>query len=353
MNESVNISRRTLLKGTAAMAGAALAGGAFEIVHPEGAIAEEAPVEVKYTYCDMCNHVPKCGIAASVKDGKVVRVEARDKYPADPICAKGISSLQELYDPHRITYPMVRTNPKGTGAPEWEPISWDDAYARIASELNRIKEESGPEAVLFYCGDPKEPRGAMQRLATLFGSPTYGTESSTCAAATWICSQLVTGQLTMGSDPTDATASCLVWSLNPAWSQPYRFGDMMKQKERGCKFVIVDPRITPTVMGLADIHLQLRPGSTARSPSGSSTSSSATGSWTSSSSRNGRTATKASPTWQPSIRPRKSRRSPGCPRPSWKRPCTCWPKTRPARWSLARQGSPIPRTWGTRCAPCS
>ena len=64
----------------------------------------------------------------------------------------------------------------------------------------------------------------------------------------------------MGSDPTDATASCLVWSLNPAWSQPYRFGDMMKQKERGCKFVVVDPRITPTVTGLADVHLQLRPG---------------------------------------------------------------------------------------------
>ena len=260
MSEYINVSRRTFLKGTAAVAGAALAGGAYEIVHPEGAVAEEAPIEVKNTYCDMCNHVPKCGIAASVKDGKVVRVEARDKYPADPICAKGISSLQELYDPHRITYPMVRTNPKGMGAPEWEPISWDDAYARIASELNRIKEESGPEAVLFYCGDPKEPRGAMQRLATLFGSPTYGTESSTCAAATWICSQLVTGQLTMGSDPTDATASCLVWSLNPAWSQPYRFGDMMKQKERGCKFVVVDPRITPTVTGLADVHLQLRPG---------------------------------------------------------------------------------------------
>ena len=51
-----------------------------------------------------------------------------------------------------------------------------------------------------------------------------------------------------------------MWSLNPAWSQPYRFGDMMKQKERGCKFVVVDPRITPTVTGLADVHLQLRPG---------------------------------------------------------------------------------------------
>lgn len=260
MSESCSVSRRSFLKGGAAVAGAALVGNSFEIIHPEGALAEDAPVEVKYTYCDMCNHVPKCGIAASVQDGKVVRVEAREKYPASPICAKGIASLQELYDPERITHPMIRTNPKGTGVPEWEPISWDDAYARIASELNRVKDEYGPEHVLFFCGDPKEPRGAMQRVATLFGSPTYGSESSTCAAATWMCSQLVTGQLSMGSDPTDASASCLIWSLNPAWSQPYRFGDMMKQKERGAKFVVVDPRITPTVTGLADVHLQLRPG---------------------------------------------------------------------------------------------
>lgn len=256
------VSRRTFLQGAGVAAGAvALGGGAYEIVHPEGAIAEDAPEEVRFTYCDMCNHVPKCGIAATVKDGKIVRVESRtDGYPADPICAKGIASLQELYDPERITTPMVRTNEKGTGTPEWQPISWDEAYERIASEFNRVKDEYGPEKVLFYCGDPKEPRGAMARLATLFGSPCYSTESSTCAAATWICSQAVTGMLSMGTDPTGDTASCLVWSLNPAWSQPYRFGDMMKQKERGCKFVVVDPRITPTVTGLADIHLQLRPG---------------------------------------------------------------------------------------------
>ena len=70
MSEYINVSRRTFLKGTAAVAGAALAGGAYEIVHPEGAVAEEAPIEVKNTYCDMCNHVPKCGIAASVKDAR-------------------------------------------------------------------------------------------------------------------------------------------------------------------------------------------------------------------------------------------------------------------------------------------
>lgn len=155
---------------------------------------------------------------------------------------------------------MKRTNEKGTGTPEWEEISWDEAYETIAAELNRVKEEYGPDAVFFYYGDPKEPRGAMQRVATLFGSTSYGAENSVCAAATWMVSFLTMGQLSMGVDPTDDTASALVWTLNPAWSQPYRFGDMMKHKERGCKFVVVDPRITPTVTGLADIHLQLRPG---------------------------------------------------------------------------------------------
>ncbi|MDR3307708.1 MAG: molybdopterin-dependent oxidoreductase [Coriobacteriales bacterium] len=259
------LSRRSFVAG-AAVAGAALSVGAsaggFDFFHPAEAFAsEDSPVEIKYTYCDMCNHVPKCGIAAHVREGKIVRIESRAKYPATPLCAKGISSLQELYDPHRVLHPMKRTNAKGTGSPEWEDISWDEAYATIAQKLNSIKAQHGPDAVLFYCGDPKEPRGAMQRLATVFGSTSYGTESSVCAAASWMCAQMVFGQNSMGQDPGEATKSALIWSLNPAWSQPNRFNGLMSAKERGVKFVVVDPRITPTVSGLADIHLQLRPGS--------------------------------------------------------------------------------------------
>ncbi len=183
MNESVNISRRTLLKGTAAMAGAALAGGAFEIVHPEGAIAEEAPVEVKYTYCDMCNHVPKCGIAASAKDGKVVRVEARDKYPADPICAKGISSLQELYDPHRITDPMVRTNPKGTGAPEWEPIFLGTTRTRASPASSTASKKRAVPKRCCSTAAIRRSRAALCSAWPRCSARPRTTESSTCAAA--------------------------------------------------------------------------------------------------------------------------------------------------------------------------
>ena len=70
-----NISRRSFVKGASALAaGGALAGAfGFDIAHAEGTVDPDAPVEKRYTYCDMCNQVPKCGMTAYVQDGKIVR----------------------------------------------------------------------------------------------------------------------------------------------------------------------------------------------------------------------------------------------------------------------------------------
>ncbi|MEG0504054.1 MAG: twin-arginine translocation signal domain-containing protein, partial [Raoultibacter sp.] len=139
--QNANVSRRAFLKGAAAAAvGIAAVEGGFEFVYPEGAFADEnAPEVKKHTYCDMCNHTPKCGITATVKEDKIVRVESRAKYPNSPLCAKGISSLQELYDPHRLLYPMKRTKPKGQGDAGWEQIAWDEAYDTIVAAMNKVK----------------------------------------------------------------------------------------------------------------------------------------------------------------------------------------------------------------------
>lgn len=262
--EKKSIDRRTFVAGCAAagMAGMSLSGNGIDIAWADDVVDKNAPVEKRYTYCDMCNQVPYCGLTAYVQDNHVVRVESRTPYPTTPLCAKGIASIQELYDPSRILYPMRRTNPKGEDS-EWERITWDEAYDEIASELLRVRDEYGAEAVMFYCGDPKEPRAPIYRLAALFGTPTFGLESSLCSTATQMCMKLVYGknQGGMGVDPSDDTNCCIIWSYNPAWSQPNRHAFYMKHKERGCKFIIVDPRITPTVTALADIHLQPRPGS--------------------------------------------------------------------------------------------
>ncbi len=258
------ISRRAFAKAAAVGVGASAVAGGFEFLWPESAFADEdSPVEERFSYCDMCNHSPKCGITAHVRENKIVRIESRtDGYPNDPLCAKGLASIQQMYDPNRLLYPMKRTNPvKGIDEdPGWEQISWDEAYDTIAAKMQECKGSYGPDSVFFYCGDPKEPRGAVNRLANLFGSTTYGNESSTCAYATIIAGQLAYGIGGMGTNPTAASKSCLIWSLNPAWSLPNRFGKLVDLKKNGTKFVVVDPRVTPTVEALADVHLQPRPG---------------------------------------------------------------------------------------------
>jgi anaerobic selenocysteine-containing dehydrogenase len=215
---------------------------------------------IAYTYCDMCNQTPKCGIKVHVKDGRIVRIEDRENYPAGPLCIKGLASIEEQYHPDRLLHPLRRTAPKGSPDPGWVRISWDEAYQTIAAKLNEVKANHGPEKVCFFVGDPKEPRAAVQRLAYTFGSPNFGTESSLCSKSALMASQLTFGIPTGGSLPARQTASCLLWSRNQAYSAPHEMASLLEAKKRGVKFVVVDPRVTPTVRQLADVHLQLRPG---------------------------------------------------------------------------------------------
>ena len=222
--------------------------------------------EIGYTFCDACNEVPFCGIKFFKKSEVVTRIESWPGYPNSPLCSKGYATLQRLYHPNRLKYPMKRTNPKGSSDPGYVRISWDEAYDMIVGHLNRIKKAYGPHAVFFYVGDPKEPRAAVQRLAATYGSVNYGCESSTaCRRAAQLAELLTYGFPTTGNLPTEETKVMLIWGTNPAYSgQPFMcFRHLAEAKERGVKFIVVDPRKTPTAETLADIHLQPRPATTA------------------------------------------------------------------------------------------
>ena len=229
--------------------------------------AAEAEEETEgYTFCDGCNECPTCGIKFFRRGDVVTRIEPWPGFPASPLCSKAYATLQRLYHPDRLKYPMKRTNPKGSTDPGYVRISWDEAYDMIVDHLNRIKEEYGPHAVFFYVGDPKEPRAAVQRLAATYGSVNYGCESSTaCRRAAQLAELLTYGFPTMGGLPTEETKSMLIWGTNPAYSgQPFLcHAQLADAKERGVKFIVVDPRISPTAGTLADIHLQPRPATTA------------------------------------------------------------------------------------------
>ena len=266
----MKMTRREFLKLSTATALTATTMCAFDgWVNPDEALAaSDAPEEVKYTHCVQCNHGPRCGLKVIMKEGKIYRVEKRPDYPNQNICAKGVASVQEIYNPNRLLHPMKRTNPKGEPA-QWEQITWEEALQTIAEKLNGIKEQYGAEKVLFATGDPKEPRCALQRLAYTFGSPNMGTESSTCYKAVELATKLIYGPewhtasslATGGAGTPGKTKVCIIWGNNFAWSAPVSYNGLCNAKEGGqIKYICIDPRVTPVTEKMADIHLQPRPG---------------------------------------------------------------------------------------------
>ncbi|MEM0313376.1 MAG: molybdopterin-dependent oxidoreductase [Candidatus Bathyarchaeia archaeon] len=136
-----------------------------------------------YTFCDGCNQLPMCGVRFHVKDDTVMRVEPWPSFPRSSLCVKAYSLPQVRHHPERLLYPIKRTRPKNADDPGWTRISWDEAYETIVSRLKEIRNKYGAESVIFYVGNPKEPRAAVQRLCYTFSSPNYATESSTCRRA--------------------------------------------------------------------------------------------------------------------------------------------------------------------------
>ena len=224
----------------------------------------ETGIEVRKTICSICNPLSHCGIDAYVKDGVVVKVEGSKENPhsAGTLCSKGNANRQYIYHKDRIRTPLIRKGPSG-GTPdnpasgEYVSISWEEALDLIASRLLKIKEESGPESVVFYAGYPKWMRPFLKRLAHSFGSPNYCTESSTCFRASFMGAALNYGA--MGPADVARSKCLLVWSSNPFYSNTTAARGILDARERGLRIIEVGPLITPFTAH-ADIHLRIRPG---------------------------------------------------------------------------------------------
>ena len=254
------MSRRSFLQ-TAGAAAAALSLAPDPIFRQALAAAPEEKLETFYSYCDNCNGVPFCGLKMHAKGGVVTEVEPwGDGFPAAPPCSKSYATLQRLYHPNRLLYPMARTAPKGSADPRFTRITWDEAYRRIAQALKNNKERYGPDTAVFYVGDPKEPRSATRLLASAYGSINFATESSVnCSMGQTMANMCCFGTGVLSTGPiAPGTKCCIVWGGNPPYSNPNLIKPYIRFKEEGCKFIVVDPRATPTAALCADIHLRPR-----------------------------------------------------------------------------------------------
>lgn len=253
--DSLTLKRRSVMK---AMAGTAMVTTPF--FNTTANAAEDSGEWTGFSICDNCNQVPSCGIKFTAKGNYICGVENWKENPRHVLCSKGLSTLQRLYNPNRLLYPMKRTNPKGSEDPGFVRCSWQEAYDTIAKNLTEIKAKDGADAVMFYAGDPKEPRPPIMRLARYFGSVHWGSESSVgCRAACMQAEMLTWGRPSQGTMPGPKTKSFLVLATN-VWSRPLGWWKtLMKAKENGCKIIVIDTRNTKTAQ-FADIHLAPRVG---------------------------------------------------------------------------------------------
>lgn len=218
----------------------------------------ETGIEIKRTLCDICCPGTHCGIDAYVKDGVVLKVEGTKEHPLNhgKLCTKGAASRQYIYRADRLKTPMRRIGQRGEG--KFEPITWDEAYGEIVRQLNLAKAEYGTDSVAFYSGYTKWYRQFLHRFAYSFGSINYGSECSSCWKATEMAWMSTAGTI---ADPDMAGANTILgWALNSFHSSHLAGPRLLALKDQGKKFIIIDPRKTPATAKLADIHLQIKPG---------------------------------------------------------------------------------------------
>ena len=219
---------------------------------------EDTGIEVRRTMCDICSPGMHCGINAYIKDGKVIKIEGLDGHPTNDgrLCTKGMANREFIYSEDRILSPLRRVGERGEG--KFEAITWEEAYAEIAANLNRVKAEDGPESTVFYSGYSKWYRQMLRRFAYAYGTPNYGCESSACYTSAFMAWKALAGNQ---ADADFGNSDLFLgWACNPFYSC-YMYGSaLLKRKEQGMKFIIVDTRRTPAVEKLADLFLQPKQG---------------------------------------------------------------------------------------------
>lgn len=221
------------------------------------------------TVVTSCAH--NCGsrhmLVAHKKGDVIVRLSSDDgSYQGDPYgtdteavpqvraCLRGRSYRLRIYSPERLLYPMIRVGARGEG--KFKRASWNEALDLIAHKMVELKQRYGPTAILdqSYAGSSwgvlhksDQIEGLLGRFLGIFGCRTCSWSVPSYQATTF-SSTTTFGTLEDGNedDAFAHTKLMIMWGWNPAYTfhGGNTFYYMRMAKQRGCKFVLVDPQYT-------------------------------------------------------------------------------------------------------------
>ncbi len=215
-----------------------------------------------------------CGVLAHIKDGKLVKLEGNPDHPWNQgrLCARALAMTQYVENPKRLRHPLKRIGKRGEN--KWEEISWDEAFDLIEKKMKTIRDEHGPESVIFSMGTGRDIGPWICMLAYAFGSPNvmFSLSGIACYSPRIAALDTIQGDYCVFDagqwlpdrykDPRFTVPECMIiWGYNiPATCPDNLFGhwiiDLMK---KGTRLITIDPRLS-WFASRSEHWLRIRPG---------------------------------------------------------------------------------------------
>ncbi|WP_461480839.1 formate dehydrogenase subunit alpha [Porticoccus sp.] len=211
------------------------------------------------TICPFCG--VGCGLNLRTEGDRLIAVEPQLDHPVSrgQLCSKGWSSAYGIDLRERILHPLIRT-PGG-----FRQASWDEALATIGDGLQQILDEAGPMAVgiISSARATNEDNYAAQKLArAVLKTNNVDHCARICHSPTvaGLKQTLGSGAMTNSAADIFETELILVFGADPTENHAILGGHIIRAHLAGTRLIVVDPRRT-RLAKLADMHLQLKPGS--------------------------------------------------------------------------------------------
>lgn len=205
-----------------------------------------------------------CGLLVKVEDGRITAVKGDPEHPYTNgfTCKKATFFPEHVHADTRITTPMKRTGPKGSG--QFAPISWDDALDEVASQMRSVSEQHGPQSILPY-----SYAGHMGLIHRNIGQAFFNKLGASALDYT-ICGPAATAgfKASLGKGPSteiqEAAKSdfVIIWGNNTLTTNIHAWPHIKQARKNGAHLVVIDPYRNRTAQA-ADTHLMLRPGTDA------------------------------------------------------------------------------------------